>query len=77
MFVLLSALYWFGLPSFLLQAINLEGIDPMCLPGSAAADAAASQLAKFKRDFPDVKKPFPFMDLASFVPTWAEAVIPF
>ena len=57
------------------KAISLKDLEPSCLPSSVVADKAAQLLAKVKKET-HVEKPFPYMELHLFMPTWVAEVHP-
>ena len=54
---------------YLCQAITLRGLSPICYPSADAANELATLKAKAVKA--GVKKPFPYMELAEFVASWA------
>jgi len=57
------------------QAISLNGLSDACFPTADAANKLASFRARDLKA--KIAVPFPFMDLQSFVPSWAEEVLRF
>ena len=54
------------------QEITLKALPEICYPASDPASKLAT--AKAKQSKEGVRKPFPFADLADFVPSWASVV---
>ena len=54
----------------LLQAMNLASLPEACFPPGEATNKLASLRAKAMKA--RVAAPFPFMDLAEFLPSWAD-----
>ncbi len=54
------------------QGITFQNLRYMCLPSSEITDKAGGIVAKLKKE--GVVKPFPYMDLAAFLPAWAQEV---
>ena len=57
------------------QAISLNGLSDACFPTADAANKLASSRARDLKA--KIAVPFPFVDLQSFVPSWAEEVLRF